>query len=356
MMSPADDAMRAGSDAIRVGAELREARERLGWSLSDVAANLRIRYVYLLALEEGRVADLPGMAYAIGFLRAYAKLLGLDPNDMSRRLRAEAGADRKTELEFPAPVPDRGVPAGVVVLLGVVLAIGAYVAWYRVSGDRPDPTPVQAVPDRLATLPDPSSAPPAKPGGKPDPATSGAGLSPDRHAPNSSAPQGTSQSTGFAAIPPSSAAAAVPPAGASAGPPKSAAGSSAATPGSAATGVGPTAQPTPDNSHLVVRARTDTWVQVRERQGQVLLNRVLRSGETWPVPPQSPGQQLLLTTGNAGGTELLVDGVVAPAIGPTGMVKRDVPLDISLIREGKLQPPATAAKAPGGSRPQSVQQ
>src|SRR5437660_1050555 len=75
LMSPADSAMGASSDATRVGAELREARERLGWSLSDVAANLRIRYVYLLALEEGRVSDLPGMAYAVGFLRAYAKLL-----------------------------------------------------------------------------------------------------------------------------------------------------------------------------------------------------------------------------------------------------------------------------------------
>jgi cytoskeleton protein RodZ len=97
-------------------------------------------------------------------------------------------------------------------------------------------------------------------------------------------------------------------------------------------------------------------VQIRERQGQVLLNRVLRSGETWQVPPQSPGQQLLLTTGNAGGTELLVDGVVAPAIGATGVVKRDLPLDVGLIREGKLQPLTTAAKAPVASHPQPVQQ
>ncbi len=37
----------------------------------------------------------------------------------------------------------------------------------------------------------------------------------------------------------------------------------------------------------------------------MLLNRVMRGGETWPVPK---GAALLLTTGNAGGTELLVDG------------------------------------------------
>ena len=68
MMSPAANAMGDSSDATRVGAELRETRERLGWSLADVAGNLRIRYVYLSALEEGRVADLPGIAYAVGFL------------------------------------------------------------------------------------------------------------------------------------------------------------------------------------------------------------------------------------------------------------------------------------------------
>lgn len=359
MMSPADEAMGEGSDAIRVGAELRDARERLGWSLADVAANLRIRYVYLSALEEGRVADLPGITYAVGFLRAYAKLLGLDPNAMSHRLRADMGADRKTELEFPAPVPDRGVPAGVVVLLGVVLAIGAYVGWYRVSGDRPGPTPVQAVPDRLTTTPDPSTTLPAKPPGRPEPGSaSTSGVSPDRHAATPSAP-GTSQSAAsFAAIPPSSAAAAVAPAG----PANGATGSSTAMAAPAAgasgssTAAAPAGQSSPDNSHIVLRAKSDTWVQVRERQGQVLLNRVLRSGETWQVPPQSPGQQLLLTTGNAGGTELLVDGVVAPTIGAPGVVKRDLPLDVSLIREGKLQPQVTAAKAPSASHPQPVQQ
>ena len=91
-------------------------------------------------------------------------------------------------------------------------------------------------------------------------------------------------------------------------------------------------------------------VQVRERGGQVLLNRVLRSGETWQVP-QSPGQQLLLTTGNAGGTELLVDGVVAPAIGPTGVVKRDLALDATLIREGKLQSQVAISRTPSSPRP-----
>jgi len=134
VMSSSDAAYDGPADAPRVGADLRAARHRLGWELPEVAAGLRIRLPYLEALEDGRIADLPGNAYALGFLRTYATALGLDPYDLSRRFKAEAAAvNRKTELAFPVPVPERGVPAGAVVLLGAVLAVGAYVGWYRLS-------------------------------------------------------------------------------------------------------------------------------------------------------------------------------------------------------------------------------
>ena len=112
----------AAAGAPRVGADLCAARRRLGWSLEGVAAALRIRLQFLTALEEGRIADLPGNAYALGFLRTYAAALGLDPTEMTRRFRAEAAeVNRLTRLSFPAPVPSRGVPTGAVVLLGMVL-------------------------------------------------------------------------------------------------------------------------------------------------------------------------------------------------------------------------------------------
>ena len=89
----------------------------------------------------------------------------------------------------------------------------------------------------------------------------------------------------------------------------------------------------PDASRIVVRAKSDSWIQVRDRSGQVLLNRVLRNGETWQVPARP---SLLLTTGNAGGTELLVDGTVAGSLGGDGAVRRDLPLDADAIKDGRL--------------------
>ena len=166
MMSAADDSSENGlpPGGSRVGAELRAARMRLGWTLPDVAATLRIRLPFLEAIEDGRIADLPGAAYAVGFIRSYATFLGLDATEVARRFRAEAQEmNRKPVLAFPAPVPDRGVPAGAVVLLGVLLAAGAYAGWYRFSGNTPAPAViVPAVPERLAPLAD-RAAPPSNP-------------------------------------------------------------------------------------------------------------------------------------------------------------------------------------------------
>src|SRR3984957_3816791 len=143
-----------GSSAPRAGAELREARERLGWALDDVAAMLRIRSSYLEALESGRLNQLPGNVYALGFLRSYATALGLDVEEVARRFRAEAGEiPRHSELIFPVPVPERGLPAGALILLGLILVGGAYTGWYRMSGEGKLPAEaITPVPARLAPL------------------------------------------------------------------------------------------------------------------------------------------------------------------------------------------------------------
>ncbi len=154
MMTGIDPDAGGTAEAPRAGADLRAARERLGWELADAAAYLRIRSPHLEALEAGRLSDLPANAYALGFLRTYAAALGLDPEEMVRRFRAEATEMTcRTELDFPAPVPERGLPAGAIMLLGIVLLAGVYAGWYRLSGEgRLPPETVAPVPERLAPL------------------------------------------------------------------------------------------------------------------------------------------------------------------------------------------------------------
>jgi cytoskeletal protein RodZ len=61
-----------------IGATLRNAREQKGLSVDECADTTRIRRKYLDALEEEQYAALPEPAYARGFLRTYATMLGVD--------------------------------------------------------------------------------------------------------------------------------------------------------------------------------------------------------------------------------------------------------------------------------------
>jgi len=179
-----------------------------------------------------------------------------------------------------------------VVLLGIVLAVGAYTRWYRLSGEGRLPAEaIIQVPTRLASLVEQAPRPEAA-AQAPTPAPAPAAPPPVQQAEAPPAP----------VISPSSAAAAVPP-------------------------------PPQDQPRIVLRASADAWLQVRDRSGQVLLSRTLRAGETWDVPARS---NLLLTTGNAGGTDLLVDGVATGPLGGNGAVRRDLPLDPDQIKDGKL--------------------
>jgi cytoskeleton protein RodZ len=102
--------------------------------LAQVSQTLCIRQTYLQAIEGGHFSELPGPTYAAGFVRAYAEHLGLDGEEMVRGFKAERSrtADQ-TELRFPSPMSEGGMPSGAVLLVGVFLALVAYGAWYVMS-------------------------------------------------------------------------------------------------------------------------------------------------------------------------------------------------------------------------------
>jgi cytoskeleton protein RodZ len=341
------------SIAPRAGSGLREARERLGWALPDVAAMLRIRPSYLEALEAGRLNHLPGNVYALGFLRSYAAALGLDAEEVARRFRAEAGEiPRHSELIFPAPVPERGLPAGALILLGLILVGGAYIGWYRLSGEGKLPAETVApVPARLASLAE--QALPGPDGRIPVPAPPPAALP----APRRVEDNGQFEPRHAAAENPLLLPEPPPPPPAPIEEMRS-----TSIPGATATTAiampvmppmrqpEPAPQPTatpqapadPDGARVLLRFTGDTWIQVRERGGQALLTKVMKAGETFPVPSRA---NLVLNTGNAGRVEIVVDGAVVPSIGGPGAVRKDVPLDPDLLKAGPVAPvPAPARR------------
>ncbi len=73
-----------------VGAALRAARETLGLAAEDIAQATRVRAAHIAALERFDLEALPSRPFAVGFVRAYARSLGLEPEAVVARFRAEA--------------------------------------------------------------------------------------------------------------------------------------------------------------------------------------------------------------------------------------------------------------------------
>jgi cytoskeleton protein RodZ len=78
-----------------------------------------------------------------------------------------------------------------------------------------------------------------------------------------------------------------------------------------------------------LRAKADSWIELREPRGRVVVNRVLAAGESLPIGEKPV---LRLTTGNAGGLEIFVDGQPTSPLGEVGAVKRGVVLRAALLR------------------------
>lgn len=315
---------------------------RRGWTIEDCSQNLRIRVAVLEAMEAGRFERLPNGAYALGFVRTYADFLGLDRDEIVRRVKAEAAAlNTKTELVFPTPIAEGRLPSGIILLASVVLAAGAYGVWYYHTAADREPIPrVAAVPEQLAPAVPAPAAPSAPVSTSPTPEIAASVPVPAPAASTAPSSPPAAEPTSPTAVPavPPPAVASVPATATQqpvpAAPLPGALGSAAAatTPEAAA----PRQYGEASEGRIVIKATGDSWVQVREPAGSVVFSRILRAGESYNVPNQGG---YLLATGSAGVLDIMVDGKKAPAIGRPGFVRKDVPLDPERLLAGTAVPP-----------------
>ena len=88
-----------------------------------------------------------------------------------------------------------------------------------------------------------------------------------------------------------------------------------------------------DEAIIVIKAKTTSWIQVRDdTANEILLTRLLREGDSYNVPKR---RGLMLSAGNAGALNIFVDGKVVPSIGGIGDVRREVHLDAAKLKAGK---------------------
>ena len=290
---------------LTVGALLADARAAAGRELADVARETRVPLRHLMAIEADDHEALPALPYALGFVKTFARTVGLSAESVGAQFRAET----RLTPHVPTPpglepmdearLPSRSMAfAGVAVLVLVIGGLGLYGAGVF------DPAPAPVV----------VAAP-----------TDAAGASPVQAAP----------------------AAAVP-----------------ALPAAPATAAPAAAVPTaiPTTGAVMLTAREDVWVKIYDRAtGSRAFQGLMVAGSNYPVPQD--GAPLTLRAGRAGVIEVSVGGVKLPPLGgsvdtidgvvltASALAARFAPAaDAQAPVNAAVQPPASPTAAPPASR------
>lgn len=313
------------------GKTLGAQREALGWTVEQVADQLKLAVRQVIALEEGDYANLPGPAVVRGFVRAYAKILKLDPAPLVAQIALDTpvadatGAtvrrDHKptsfSQSRYPSNGKRKSKLPMLMGLVAVVAIAGAGVAAWQMKlipaslmGGAPGTVPAASTDADASMLPAPVDASVAN-----LPATvDGAAVPTD---PSKAAlPPVISNPVPLISVPPP-----VQPADGSA--PVTAA-VPAATPAVAA--VPPAAVPPAgavSTGALVITVRQDSWVEVRPASGKALFSRLVKAGQIETVTVNGP---VTLVVGNPSGVDATLRGTpIAMPATSAGKVAR-IPL------------------------------
>jgi cytoskeleton protein RodZ len=297
------------------GKVLAAQREAMGWSVEQVADQLKLQVRQVVALEAGDYASLPSPAVTRGFVRAYAKLMRLDPAplvaqiamdtpptpDSSATLARRASPASFSESKFPSHGKRRALPLGWIAGAALVV-VAAAAAWHfglvphrssepevatpagtaatpaaSASGNAVETLQNPAVP--LISVPGQNSTAPAAPASQPTPQPA----APAQNAP-APAPAAAPANPGANAAPGTVPATAQP--------------ASQAVEGSAGANA------------LVLNVRQDSWIQVTPAKGgAALISRLVKAGSTETVKVDQP---VRLVVGNPEGVSATLRGNAVP--------------------------------------------
>jgi len=319
---------------ISVGDMLRTARTAKGLELEEVSASIHIRATQLRAIEENNIDALPGMTYAVGFVRSYANFLGLNGTEVVHKFKSEHGhTPAPSKLVFPEPIVESRMPDPIMVGIGAFLAILVLVIWAIYSNMHGSSKVVEQIPPApavttTADIPAPAETPapaasPAAPATTAAPAT-----------PVVSAPAAKTAAPVAAAAPAQTETDNASPEEDSDAPPAIEGPMDKSLMPDAAAGENKTDQEPVINikhgkSRITLKALQSSWIQIMNAQQDVIYRKVLRPGEQYYVPDQAG---LSLVTANAGGLQVLVDGQPVQDLGKPGEIVRGVILDPATLK------------------------
>ncbi len=356
------------------GEILRAAREKRKLSLEDVSAAIHVRTAQLRAIEEGNIDALPGMTYAVGFVKSYASYLKLNPIDLGNKFKTEHGALKPLMPDLPEikPVVESRMPDPRIVGVGAFFAVVLLLGWTLFGGDETseglDIAPVAGVEGEapqvgveiaaenvteeiagdetpVETSGSPEEAAPAKVADeKPakDVKEDAKAKEEDKKEQAAEKAEDKKEAEVAAQAPATSedeqqASEAVAALDAEAAK-KKAAAEAVANVAAAQTQAEQPAMAAEEPitirkaGRVVFKAKQTSWVQISDAEERVVFKKLLRAGEQYTVPE---GKGYTLITTNAGGLDVIVDGKQAPALGKSGEILRGLPLEPSELTRVK---------------------
>ncbi len=293
-------------DSSTLGADLARARAARGWDVHEAAQRTGLAAKIVAGLEADAFAELGAPVFVRGYVLRYARALGLAEAPVLERFRAlglsELPPIKLDHRELPAagPRPPRSLRPLAYVLLFAVLG---YAAWRGVEtlsgrfdlsgigtlGSQGDSRQTLALPNQQRPAePTAQTAPPAAVPPAPEPvATASPGTPPPVATPQFAAPQAAAPSAPVPVPEPPAPTAAI---------------EAPAAPAPAAVG----------EARLEVVFDDDSWVEIKDAEGKVLLSGIIRKGSNRPLAGRAPFQVKL---GNAQAVKLKLDGAdVDPAV------------------------------------------
>lgn len=332
---------------IPVGEILRRSRLYYGQSLQDVERNLRIRASQLDAIEKMEYDKLPGRVYAIGFVRSYAEYLGLDGGQVVALFKVQfSHAQSQPELQFPATAKESKLPSIKMVAGSIVLAVLCIALWqfwiaqntyfskeipelnaqYSLNGFSNQESEALKIfgPPRFEDFQSMSQNSALSSysehnamkdqGGANDIADINASRTiwsvsniqkdavkdaiPDDAILDKEAPQNTPSLSSLKN-------------------PNQISPENKAISG-------------PYSNDIRLNITKNSWVEIRDAQGEVLVSKKLKQGDQYLVPSRP---DLTMDLGNAGGVFLMLDETNMISFGTEGQVRKNIPLDISQLME-----------------------
>ena len=292
---------------VNPGETLRQARENNGWTLAEVALKLNLTASSLSNLETGAFDKLPGHTFARGYIRAYAKLLGMDQASLVREFDLYTGTDANGSNvhslgRIEEPVRVSHTILRIVSLLLLIAVIGGGFIWWQdqtsmrakdLVGLAPEHVEVEGADGttRIHPIDEPE-----------DQAVAEAAVEGQAPVATEGAPE--QSATTALALPSAPAAAPMTPAATPLTQPAPAPAVAAPVAPAVAPAT-PAAAPAAGAGKVNVQYTADCWTQVTDATGKVLFGGLKRKGENLEVSGKSP---LTLRLGYARGAQVSYNG------------------------------------------------